>query len=165
MTSTVMNAQERVKHRRRYVSWIQNNSRSRADISSSLPFSPSSTVILFPPTLRKPLLLPPFLCLPAPPYKPKWWRVGIKNGATGERAAYTPHRGVKPSQTSAFQAALGHYISKCLIRKALIMALLLMDCCCNNCVRNRYRKNANRALVISLAFFSTYSPGNVISLF
>lgn len=45
------------------------------------------------------------------------------NGATGEEAAYTPHAGDKPCQTSSSHAALGHYISDCSLCKALFMVL------------------------------------------
>lgn len=93
MTGTVMSAQENVKHRHRYVSWIHNNSSSNTHISSTL-LSSSSTVTLFfffinPQTLAAPSISMSS-CSTLQTQMTMSWH---PNEATGEEAAYTPHAG------------------------------------------------------------------------
>lgn len=115
MTGSVVSAQERVKHRRRHVSWIQNNSSCGAEISSSL-LSSSSTVILFhpstPPNPRCSLRFRVFLLHPTNPDDGElasewshWWGSSIRAGD-------------EPCQTPASDAALGRCISHCSTCKA-----------------------------------------------
>lgn len=97
MTGSVVSAQERVKHRRRHVSRIQNNSSCGAEISSSL-LSSSSTVILFhpstPPNPRRSLRFRVFLLHPTNPDDGElasewshWWGSSIR---VGDEPCQTP---------------------------------------------------------------------------
>lgn len=82
-----------------------------------LPPQLSSFFLLHPQTLAAPLISMSSCSTLHTQMTVSWHQ----NGATGEEAAYTPHAGDKPCQSSASRAALGHYISDFSLCKALLM--------------------------------------------